>query len=391
MRYRKCSYLLLSVLAAMCLLCGCGAAERIGYRFSGKGEQGWLEEAEEEGISPSAQEYYYQHLPEELREPYREIYVRLMRNEDESDFLSSVTVDGFWQSYYAVLADHPEIFWIGANAQIKEAGLTGNVVSYSLETTVPQEARASMRESLEAAADACIAQIPSEATDYEKIKYVYEWIIDTTQYGSDSLDSQNIQSVLLYRESVCAGYSKAFQYILNRMGLFCTYVTGTIKDGGDHGWNLVRLDDAYYYVDVTWGDPVFANAVDGAEGGVTNYNYLCCTEYDLFQTHTPSGEVELPPCTSDDYNYYKRNGYYYETFDYGTIYQALMESVWAGEDSIVMKFGSREAYDTAVYELFEGDLLRDPGQYLMESNGVTTWNYRYHTDEPFLLVTIYWT
>lgn len=39
---------------------------------------------------------------------------------------------------------------------------------------------------------------------------------------------------------------------------------------------------------------------------------------------------------SDDYNYYKLNGFYYETFDYNTIYNALMNSVWNGESSIVM-------------------------------------------------------
>ena len=104
----------------------------------------------------------------------------------------------------------------------------------------------------------------------------------------------------------------------------------------------------------------------------------------------PSDAVELPECTSDDYNYYKLNGFYYETFDYNTIYNALMNSVWNGESSIVMKFGNSEAYESAKYELFENGMLTDPGQYLMEINGVTTWNYRYHTEDEFYLITIYW-
>ena len=33
--------------------------------------------------------------------------------------------------------------------------------------------------------------------------------------------------------------------------------------------------------------------------------------------------------------------------------------------SIVMKYGSQEAYDTAVYEILEGGMLNDAGQYLM--------------------------
>lgn len=379
------------LMAALFCLTGCGLAERAVYGFSGEGVEHWENVAAENGITSKAEEYYYNNLPEGLHEIYREMYVHIMMNEDSGDIMSKVNADDFWKAYYAVLADHPEIFWVGSSAQIKESGLTKEVVSYSFETTVPTEARASMKENLEAAADGCIMQISADATDYQKIKYVYEYLIDTVEYSSGSADSQNIQSALLYRASVCAGYSKAFQYILNRMGLFCTYVTGTIKDGGDHGWNMVRIGGNYYYVDVTWGDPVFANRMDHIDSGQTkNYNYLCCTEYDLFKTHVPSDAIPLPSCTSDDYNYYKLNGFYYEYYDYNTIYNALMQSVWNGNSSIVLKFGSQEAYDSARYELFEGSLLDDPGAYLMQINGVTFWNYKYHTDDNFYLITIYW-
>lgn len=380
----------LAALAAGILLTGCSMIERISYEWSDSGVKKWEEEAVASGVTASVEEYYYERLPEKLKEAYRELYVKLMRGESSGDFLSPVNVEEFWKVYYGVLADHPEIFWLGPNAQVEKSALTGTVVRYELETIVPLESRASMLEQIEAAADACIDLIWSEASDYQKIQFVYEYIIDTTTYDEGSPDSQNIQSALLHHSSVCAGYSKAFQYILNRMGMFCTYITGTIKDGGDHGWNMVRIDGSYYYVDVTWGDPVFANQVEGDSSTVINYNYLCCTQMDLFKTHTPDGSVELPECTSDNYNYYKLNGFYYESFDYNTVYHALMNSVWAGESSIVMKFGSREAFDGATYELFQGNLLSDAGQYLMELNGVSSWNYRYHTDENFYLVTIYW-
>lgn len=396
--------------AAACaasFLSGCSIVNRVKYEFSGS-EAVWEQTAQEAGIVSEVEEYYYNHLPETLHEAYREIYVHLMQNEDSGDFLTSISVEDFWTAYYAVLADHPEIFWIASSAQVEESNLTGTVVTYQFDVTVPVEDRPAMKTELEAAADACIAQIPAGSSDYEKIKSVYEYIINTTEYDSQSRDSQNIQSALLYHSSVCAGYSKAFQYILHRMGLFCTYVTGTIVDGGDHGWNMVRIADGgqttealaglsqsggtaeYYFVDVTWGDPVFAGRVDADAVSTINYNYLCCTGADLFQTHVPDGAIELPECNSDAYNYYKMNGYYYETYDYATIYDALMTSVQNGDSHIVMKFGSQEGYAQAQTDLFEGDLLSDAGQYLMQLNGVTTWNYRYHTDDNFYLITIYW-
>lgn len=383
----------IGILAAACVLLLPleRMAERVKYVFSEPGAERWEQAALEAGIVNQVEEYYYQHLPEHLHEAYRELYVRIMRNEDEGNLMSGVSVEEFWRTYYAVLADHPEIFWIGTSAQVEESGLTKTVVAYKLESIVPVEERLAMRGRLEAAADECIAQIDREASVYQKIRFVYEYIINRTEYGAGSQDSQNIQSVLLYQSSVCAGYSKAFQYILNRMGIFCTYITGTIQNGGDHGWNMVRIEDEYYYVDVTWGDPVFANQVDQSGGSDTiNYMYLCCTETDLFRTHVPGNLIELPRCTSDAYDFYKLNGLYYETFEYDTVYQALMNSVWENQAKIVMKFGSAGAYEAAKQELFEGNLLKDPGGYLMETNGVSSWNYRYHTEDEFYLITIYW-
>lgn len=364
--------------------------ERVKYEWSGAGVESWEQEALEAGISSEVEEYYYEHLPEELQEAYRELYVHIMKNEDSGTMYADITVENFWKAYYAVLADHPEIFWIGSSAQIEESGLTGRVVSYQLQSIVPVESRAEMQEQLEATADECIYGISADADTYEKIKHVYEYIIDIADYSADGEANQSIQSVLLYHKSVCAGYSRAFQYILNRMGVFCTYITGKIENGGDHGWNMVRIGENYYYVDVTWGDPVFANQVDGSEDTVKNYNYLCCTETDLFKTHIPDGSVWLPSCTSDDYNYYKLNNMYYESFDYDTIYGKLMESVWNGDSEIIMKFGTQEDYEQAKYELFQNGMLQDAGQYLMNLNGVSSWNYRYHTEDDFYLITLYW-
>ena len=337
------------------------------------------------------EEYYFNQIPSEMNEIYRELYERIRDYEDSADLYASVDTATFWDAYYAVLADHPEFFWVGSSVQVKESALTGKVIGYKLSTTVDVDSRDYLKTQLEAAADECISQISPGASDYQKIKFVYEYLINTTDYNSSSPDNQNIQSALLGHSSVCAGYSKAFQYILHRMGMFCTYVTGKTSDGGDHGWNIVRIDGVYYHVDVTWGDPVFVNQTgEPGSSSLMNYNYLCCTDSEIYKTHIPDVSVPLPECSDDSYNYYKRNGLYYEYFDYDTIYNALMNSVWSDESYIVMKFGSEDAYNSARYELFQNNMLNDAGQYLMRVYGTSTWNYRYHTDDEFCLITIYW-
>ena len=336
------------------------------------------------------EEYYFNQIPSEENEIYRELYERIRNYEDEATLYAQVPTEQFWDAYYAVLADHPEFFWVGSNIEVSESALTGCVVSYRLSVTVPAEERDAMRSRLEAAADEIVAGTDPQAGDYERIRYVYEYLINTTDYVQGSPSDQNVQSALLEHASVCAGYSRAFQYVLHRMGFFCTYVTGRIVSGSDHAWNIVRIQDQYYNVDVTWGDPLFVGDVQGEAHHDMNYNYLCCTDADLSPTHINESSVPMPACTDDSLNYYRLTGRFYEYFDYDTIYQALMDSVYALSTSCTFKFADSTGYETAMYEMFSNGMLTDALRYLMEYYGASSWDYRYSTREEFNLITIYW-
>ena len=375
-------------------LSGCGRLTAVAVQ-TGLVESPYYHLGDTEWDHGGVEEYWFNQIPSELNETYRELYARLTNYEDAADMYARMDVDNFWKVYYAVLADHPEIFWLGdvdedsvAGTSVSYTDISGKVVKYSVASVVPVAERDEMRAELEAAADECIRQIPEGSSDYEKIRFVYNYIVDNVDYDLTAPYNQNVQSALLNRRSVCAGYSRAFQYILHRMGMFCTYVTGTIRDGGDHAWNMVRIDGEYYHVDVTWGDPLF----EGGEPveGYRNYNYLCCPDSVLFKTHTPTPDFNLVPCTDDSYDYYKLTGRYHETFDYDEIYSVLMNSVWSEEASVTMKFGSSEAYESAKYEMFSNGMLYDATAYLMELYGVSTWKYTYQTDDDFYLITIFW-
>ena len=81
---------------------------------------------------------------------------------------------------------------------------------------------------------------------------------------------------------------------------------------------------------------------------------------------------------------------YHETFDYDEVWQALMDSVWEDRPEVTLKFGSDEAYNTAVFELFTNGMLKEPSSYLMQKYNVSKWSYSYRQDPVFRLITIYW-
>ena len=89
--------------------------------------------------------------------------------------------------------------------------------------------------------------------DYQKIKYIYDYMIEHTDYRLDAPENQTICSVFLYGESVCQGYAKAFQFLCGRMGIPAVLVTGRVKNGEPHAWDMVLADGEWYYVAPTWG------------------------------------------------------------------------------------------------------------------------------------------
>ncbi len=379
-------------------LTGCGQVKSLGVQ-TGLMESPYYHLGDTQWDHGGIEEYYFNSIPSSQNEIYRELYSRLANREDKAELYAAVSADEFWSAYYSVMADHPEFFWVGPSISVQQNALSGNVVSYEITSLVDPEQRDAVKAQLDQIADECINSIDPTFSEYGKIKAVYEYLINRVDYDTVTTSNprnQSAVSALIDKSSVCAGYSRAFQYILHRMGRFCTYVTGNITGGGEHAWNIVRIDGNYYNVDVTWGDPVFAGSVDGGAGDadrVMNYNYLCCTDAELALTHTVAlgdPDVTLPSCTMDNYNYYKVNGMYYEGFDYNTVYNALMNSVWEDRDHITMKFSSQDAYNMAVTELFTNKMTRDATQYLMETYGQSTWNYRYNTDDAFRLITIYW-
>ena len=210
----------------------------------------------------TVQKFYYQQLEEEERLVYREILDGIRENGKEI-YVHTSDAERANAIFQYILKDYPEIFWcdgtITATSYEGEEAYTVLQPTYSYS----EMAKGIMEEEMASAIEECLVQVPEESSEYQKILYVYEYIVNTVDYDMAAPDNQNIYSVFKHQRSVCAGYSKAAQYLLERLGVFCTYVTGTTSTGQNHAWNLVKCDGDYYYVDVTWGDPVFQEAEGG--------------------------------------------------------------------------------------------------------------------------------
>lgn len=261
--------------------------------------------------------------------------------------------------FQCVMDDHPEIFyadgyWLriytdASGKTIKKTLFSGKYI-YSTEEVTAR------REQIAVKTTEILSGLPVDGDVYQKVKYIYEYLIRTTEYAQDSVDNQNICSVFLNGKSVCQGYAKAAQYLFDKAGIESAFVRGQDLNGQDHAWNLVKTESGWYHVDVTWGDASYVGREDGFERNASmpqiNYEYLCVTDEDILRSHRIKSTVSLPVCDCRADNYFVREDAYFENVDMEKV-KALFEQAAEKEPFYV----TLQCGDDAVYAEMEQKLI----------------------------------
>ncbi len=338
-------------------------------------------------VEEVAGDFYYQQLSEAEQTAYREM-LQGVNGMEETIRVHAGRGDDAGKVYEYLLYDRPELFWCDGTSRMT---IYEDYTEMSPGYTCPASEKEVRQAQIDAAVQQCMAGIGADASDYEKIRYVYEYIVNTVDYDENAPDNQNIYSALALRRSVCAGYSRAAQYLLKNMGIQCIYVIGNIAGQGAHAWNIVQCGGKYYQMDTTFGDPVFLEEESGESlpGSSINYDYLCCTDAEIAIDHVQDDFVEYPACSSDDLNYYRMNGMYYESFDQEELLGRMNDSIYSGSDTFVCKFADTGLYDAAIGTIVD-DLLPRAAQNLAAYYGLGSVRYTYAEDREHSKLTVFW-
>ncbi len=323
-------------------------------------------------LAGSEYRYAYQQLEGMERVIYGEI-LHAVRNFTEVS-VSTLDKQEVDYLYNCVLCDHPELFYTdGYTVTAHSVGGVLQSLSIRGNYTFTQEEVSAAQRGIDDYSWSVLRSAPDGST-YEKVKYVYEYIIDHTTYDLNAPNNQNIVSVMVNGSSVCNGYAKSMQYLLLEMGIPATFVTGTTRGEG-HAWVLVNIDGVYTYVDPTWGDAQFT----GSDSDATwiNYDYLCITTKDILSNHTINDTIQMPECSSEQYNYYVQEGLYFDSYDSEHLQKIVNDVYDQGENVIRLRCASAE-----VYEAMHEDLITNKNiyQYLRGETKLSyTQNEELHT------------
>jgi len=324
--------------------------------------------------------YYYSALNEEEKTVYEEIYYSLKNMEDNRE-LSTLDVQLVEKIFKCVMNDHPKFYYVTGYTYMTYTR-NDKIVKLEVAGTYSRtkEECAALDVQIENAVAKCFSGMESGLSDYEKVKYIYEYIINTTEYNLNSTDNQNICSVFLNGESVCMGYAKTMQYLLLKQGVFCTLVNGTALQGEEHAWNMVLLDGQYYHVDVTWGDSSYM--VTNGENTLSempNYGFFCVPTEEISKTHTIKSVVELPECVAWENNYYIKEGLYFTSLDTEKIGQVFSDAYLSDKMHVEIKCA-----DSVVYREVYSYLIEEQNIFEYLDKGKDTVSY--YEDEELLLL-----
>lgn len=260
--------------------------------------------------------YYYSIMNNDEKSAYRCIYEGLINRSFEI-YVTTIYDYGTVQIIYLkVLFDHPLFYYVNQ----KIIKMIGEPLNYCLMPEYLYTAKEinDLNILIKNKVDYICSKARSFDNQFRIEKYLHDSIIKSVAYDYDSLmkkdcfDAHSIIGVFIHKKAVCEGIAKAFKLLCNEMNIKCIVVIGKANQEGDfsgdsfHAWNIVKIEDESYYVDVTWDNSYEDDFMH------ISYDYFNMTTKEIEKDHAP--EEKLPICVSNKHNYFHCTNSFVNTY-----------------------------------------------------------------------------
>lgn len=160
----------------------------------------------------------------------------------------------------ALAFNTPELWWLGSSYGLRYYADGRAHSIYFVYAYDAAEVRL-MQPEVDDTVQTALSWIPEEATEFQRAQALHDFLVRTCRYSTDE-DAAGKYPLRCHRaigalygvdrDPVCQGYALAYKLLLRAAGIDAVYVG---SNDMNHAWNMVKLDGAWYHVDVTWDDP----------------------------------------------------------------------------------------------------------------------------------------
>lgn len=328
--------------------------------------------------------YGYKLLSQQEKIVYNQVYEAIINFSARADIIS-IEYQRAGEIVELVMRDHPELFWFEYGATYCYDDATDMLeyieFDYLMTNSQAQKCQAEINNSI----GDFLKGTDQLHSEYEKALAVYQNVIELVEYDfladirleKESINPKaSVYSAFVEKKTVCSGYAKAVQYLLNMLGIECYYATSDI-----HAWNIARIDGDYYHIDATWGD----KSEQGTDG--IDYAYFCITtqEIERLNDHDLTEGQNLPVCQATDCNYYIKNGLYFKEYDHNKLNKCVDNSL-NNNKILTIKCCDKNTYETFVDNLFEQQEIFDIVSDYYDSGGISL---KYSLNDSLYIITVY--
>lgn len=314
--------------------------------------------------------FYYNKLSDDEKAVYDQIYEGISNCvESVGPLVREITSDKCLEILGYVIDDNADIFWLANPPGSVSRGSDGIAKSVNFKYCMTASEVKRRKKQIEKSIKSFLKGIKPSMSDYEVAVRTHENIVELIDYDSIGLEEQerdphsyskpdnlrSIYGVFVEEKAVCAGYARAYQYLLNRFGIECAYVIGPCHGGEWHAWNLIKLEGEYYYVDCTWDDHTNTDLRKSGSAEIS-HDYFCITTQELLKSRNIDKASIYPECTSKKCNYFVRSKLFFKDYDAKRISSVITSAVKAGKKEIAFKTES-----PAVLALLKKRLVNEQG------------------------------
>lgn len=262
-----------------------------------------------------------------------------------------ISVDDYCDVYQQIYNDEHALFYIDTKMQYTMNSSTQKLVMSIIFYKYSDEKIMEMQKAIDTEVQKVLAGVTADMTEYDKVKYFHDYLASSVVYDDSTENCRDIYGVFVDKKAICGGYSKAFSYLCDKVGIETATVTGD-ADGEPHMWNKVKIDGQWYNIDITYA------VTDSEVGSYVRYDYFCVTDEMLSESRSVYEQIYVyPEATSEDCNYYVKNGLIADSWEdaKAMLMNQIAEVTKTDEFVIQVKCSSKETYDDVIYRLFNAN------------------------------------